>query len=354
MVTNGADRLRGTFSKSPLSFDDLAGRGALPSHLRHHVQGRTDGLCLLFHGQKGLGKSLIARLFAKAISCDQPTDARTSCNKCVACQGFEHGNALGYACIDVATENELGVTKKIAEAAMLAGGPSLVRAVIQIDNADQCTQAVFDVLLKTMEDKEAVFLLTATECNLVRPAIRSRTITYRVRPLGRDDTLLEIDKLLADKGIHVDDGVIELLGALSQGVPATIIGICTKISPRARLSLEDIRDVFDLNWPDEIAKSRALRLAPHDLVKDPAVFAPKQGAREGARRLRSLLVQIGIWETSKPNEESGISDPAFFRLDAWTKAALLDDFYLGSIDEMIVHQRLWAQIASKWSIASVS
>ena len=342
MVTDGADRLRGSFSKSPLSFDGLAGRGALLSHLRRHVRENAAGLCLLFHGQKGVGKSLIASLFARAISCEQPTAAGASCNQCVSCRDFERGSALGYAYIDVAAGNEEDVKEKMSRAALLAGGTSLVRVVIQIDNTDKCSQEIFDVLLKTLEDRSAIFLLTATKYDLIRPAVRSRAIAYRVGPLGREEAVFVIGSLFSDNGVRSGDGVIELLGAMSQGVPSKILELWATVSGRAGLTLRDIRDVFDLNWPDEIADSRALRLAAHDLVKDPAVFAPKHGAGEGARRLRSTLVQIGMWEASKPSEASSIADPAFFRLDEGTKAALLADFYDGCSARTIGRRDLWS------------
>lgn len=144
---------------------------------------------LLVWGPDGVGKTALARLFAKAVLCEGPIGG-SPCNNCSSCQSFEDGSTIGYEPMIDATREDL--EEKLARHVAGATQPHLAsRSIVTIDQADQCDQSALDVLLKTLEQHvpRIVYVFLASSDRGVGAALRSRSIEIELRRLGARDAM---------------------------------------------------------------------------------------------------------------------------------------------------------------------
>ncbi len=201
----------------PETFSDVVGQKHVVATLSAAVRSGRIAHAYLFSGPRGVGKTTVARILAKALNCEQgPTE--NPCGKCVSCKEIARGKSLDVIEIDGASNRRIEDARSIRETvqyAPLAGR----KKVYIIDEAHMLTREAFNALLKTLEEppEHVVFILATTEFGKIPETISSRCQHFdfhRISQMELESRLLEI---ATAEHLDVADGTLGLLTARADG-----------------------------------------------------------------------------------------------------------------------------------------
>jgi DNA polymerase-3 subunit gamma/tau len=205
----------------PARFSDIVGQGHVVRTLSNAIRANRLHQAYLFTGSRGIGKTSIARIFAKAIRCEKSRfegDWLISCDECASCREIAAGTSVDVMEIDGASNNGVEAVREIRESAKFM--PSYgSRKIYIIDEVHMLTTAAFNALLKTLEEPPAhvIFMFATTEPHKIPATILSRCQRFdfrRVTQAQAQQRLIEISKA---EGLKVEAGAFALLARAAEG-----------------------------------------------------------------------------------------------------------------------------------------
>lgn len=204
----------------PKDFSEVVGQDPIISVIRRQVETGRVAHAYLFSGPRGVGKTTVARIIAKAVNCKKAGDKSKNipCNTCESCTVFNSGQALNLIEIDAASNRGIDEIRELREAVRFAP-PAGGKKVYIIDEVHQLTKEAFNALLKTLEEPpaHAVFVLATTELDKVPQTIVSRTQAFDFRrPRGeviRDRLLM----IAGREGVSLDQDAAEAIAFVAEG-----------------------------------------------------------------------------------------------------------------------------------------
>jgi DNA polymerase-3 subunit gamma/tau len=205
----------------PARFSDIVGQGHVVRTLSNAIRASRLHQAYLFTGSRGIGKTSIARIFAKAIRCEKSRfegDWLISCDECASCREIAAGTSVDVMEIDGASNNGVEAVREIRESAKFM--PSYgSRKIYIIDEVHMLTTAAFNALLKTLEEPPAhvIFMFATTEPHKIPATILSRCQRFdfrRVTQAQAQQRLIEISKA---EGLKVEAGAFALLARAAEG-----------------------------------------------------------------------------------------------------------------------------------------
>src|SRR5271163_4831020 len=169
----------------PAQFSDIVGQGHVVRTLVNAIRSERIHQAYLFTGSRGIGKTSIARIFAKAIRCEQTQTTKdwlTSCDKCSSCREITLGSGVDVIEIDGASNNGVEAVREIRENAKYLPSNG-TRKIYIIDEVHMLTTAAFNALLKTLEEPPAhvIFIFATTEPHKIPATILSRCQRFHFR-----------------------------------------------------------------------------------------------------------------------------------------------------------------------------
>src|SRR5574342_665553 len=171
------------------TFDDVIGQPHVVQTLVNSVTTNRIAQAYLFSGTRGVGKTTVARILAKALNCEQGPTAHP-CNTCANCQEITQGHSIDVIEIDGASNTSVDHVREIRENVKFTPFRGQYRVYI-IDEVHMLSNSAFNALLKTLEEPppHVVFIFATTEIHKIPATILSRCQHYNFRRIARTEII---------------------------------------------------------------------------------------------------------------------------------------------------------------------
>ncbi len=201
----------------PQTFGQVVGQEHVTVTLQNALEQKRIHHAYLFSGSRGIGKTTVARLFAKALHCEKG-GGREPCNQCAVCQEITEGHNLDVQEIDGASNTSVDDVREIREQVKYLPTKGHYRIYI-IDEVHMLSTSAFNALLKTLEEPppHVLFIFATTEWQKIPATILSRCQRYDFKRIPTAD-IVESLKAIADKeGVQIVEEAMHLLARESEG-----------------------------------------------------------------------------------------------------------------------------------------
>jgi DNA polymerase III subunit gamma/tau len=306
----------------PQSFGELIGQEHVQKTLTNAIESRRIAHGYIFSGQRGTGKTTVARILARCLNCVNGPTA-TPCGVCSSCVEISAGNAVDVIEIDAASNRGINEMREIRENVRYRPARDRYKVFI-IDEAHQITKEAFNALLKTLEEPPewVVFILCTTEANEIPSTIASRCQHFTFRSVDFAELMARMRYIVEQEQIEASDEVLSVIAQAGEGsVRDSLSALDQAIACCGRtLSVPDIRGllgVFDVDSleavalaVEENASSRMLEIVQE---LESSGKSMQHFCRELARYWRNLLVAKISGKPSRLIAASDAEQAAFLK-----------------------------------------
>ena len=236
----------------PQTFEEVAGQKHIIKTLKNALANNKIAHAYLFCGPRGTGKTTMAKLFAKALNCEEGIGHQ--CNKCSNCIEVTEGSHPDVIEIDAASNNGVEQVRDLIDKVNYLPIKGRYKVYI-IDEVHMMTDSAFNALLKTIEEPPAhvIFILATTEPHNILPTILSRCQRYDFSKVSDGDIEERMATILEKEGITYDQEAVRAIISLADGGMRDALSILDQILAYSgnSLSVEDVYSLFGLASEEE-------------------------------------------------------------------------------------------------------
>ena len=201
----------------PQEFKDVKGQEHVVITLQNQIKADRVGHAYLFCGTRGTGKTTIAKIFAKAVNCEHPTDG-SPCGVCPSCKAIAAGNSMNVIEIDAASNNGVDNIREIREEVAYSPTEGKYKVYI-IDEVHMLSIGAFNALLKTLEEPPSyvIFILATTEAHKIPITILSRCQRYDFKRIAIQTIADRLTELLEQEQVSAEPKAVRYIAKSADG-----------------------------------------------------------------------------------------------------------------------------------------
>jgi DNA polymerase-3 subunit gamma/tau len=283
----------------PQAFAELIGQEHVRTTLENAIAQQRIAHGYIFSGQRGTGKTTVARILARCLNCIHGPTA-TPCGVCASCLEIAGGNSPDVIEIDAASNRGINEMRELRENVRYRPARDRYKVFI-VDEAHQITSEAFNALLKTLEEPPewAVFILCTTEVHKIPTTIASRCQQFSFRSVDFTEVVKRMEEICAKEGIETNPEVLSVLAQAGEGsVRDSLSALDQAIACcGTKLDAAEVRGMLGLFSLDSLGEvTQALAAEDSRRMLDLVMELERNGrslqhfCRELARYFRNLLV----------------------------------------------------------------
>ena len=244
----------------PYTFADVKGQDHIVTTLKNQLRANRIGHAYLFTGTRGTGKTTVAKIFARTVNCENPSD-EGPCGECRSCKAIAAGASMNVIEIDAASNNGVDNIREIVEEVSYSPAEGKYKVYI-IDEVHMLSIGAFNALLKTLEEPPSyvIFILATTEVHKLPVTILSRCQRYDFKRISIDTIAGRMKELIDAEGVQVEEKALRYIAKTADGSMRDALSLldqCIAFHLGQELTYDKVLDV--LGAVDTEVFSRLLR-----------------------------------------------------------------------------------------------
>ncbi len=229
-------------------FEDVVEQEHVVKTLKNSISAGRIAHAYLFCGTRGTGKTTMAKIFSRAINCENSANG-DPCNECEVCKGILNGSLLDVIEIDAASNNSVDNVREIRDEVVYAPSKARYKVYI-IDEVHMLSSGAFNALLKTLEEPPAhvVFILATTEPHKLPATILSRCQRFDFRRIPVESIVKRIEHIAKSSEVSIENEGLKLIARMSDGALRDAISIldqCISLGNK-HLTYDDVLSVVGI------------------------------------------------------------------------------------------------------------
>lgn len=235
----------------PVTFDTVVGQNAITSTLKNAIRNQQLAQAFLFCGPRGVGKTTCARILAKTINCQNPTDKVEACNECESCTSFNDSASFNIHELDAASNNTVDDIRNLVDQVRIPPQVGQYKVYI-IDEVHMLSQQAFNAFLKTLEEPPpyAKFILATTEKHKIIPTILSRCQIFDFKRITVEDIANHLQFVATNENVSASEDALHIIAQKADGALRDALSIFDQLVSFAGSELTYDKVIQNLNVLD--------------------------------------------------------------------------------------------------------
>lgn len=235
----------------PQTFDTVVGQEHITTTLKNAIKHQHLAHAYLFCGPRGVGKTTCARILAKTINCEHPTEDMEACNVCASCTSFGNNASFNIFELDAASNNGVDDIRELVNQVRFAPQQGKYKVYI-IDEVHMLTTQAFNAFLKTLEEPPsyAIFILATTEKHKILPTILSRCQIFDFKRIVTQDIVNHLHSIANKEGMIAQEAALHVLAQKSEGCMRDALSMLDRIASFTNGQLSYAATMEHLNMLD--------------------------------------------------------------------------------------------------------
>jgi DNA polymerase-3 subunit gamma/tau len=214
----------------PTTFDTVVGQSSITTTLKNAISNNHLAQAYLFCGPRGVGKTTIARIFAKTINCENLNDNLEPCDQCESCKAFNNHRSTNIHELDAASNNTVDNIRSLIDQVRIP--PQVGKySIYIIDEVHMLSASAFNAFLKTLEEPppHAIFILATTEKHKIIPTILSRCQIFDFNRINVDEAVQYLEEISQKENVEYEKDALTIIAQKADGAMRDALSIYDQV-----------------------------------------------------------------------------------------------------------------------------